>query len=142
MKALIRDMAHRISAWSEIDRNDMSGIVIIEDDDLMHALLKDYLTEAGYRVCEPGGLDPPEERTAILVIIDVYMPRNIGAERLRAARALHPRTPFIAISGQFCSGLARCGPTAHALGVERVIAKPFNRDEFLEAVRAVIGPPV
>ena len=119
----------------------MSGIAIIEDDDLMRALLKDCLREAGYRVCEAGLPESRSERPPDLVIIDVYMPRSLGAEKLRAARALHPRTPLIAISGQFCSGLARGGPTAHALGVERVIAKPFNRDELLEAVRAVIGPP-
>jgi two-component system, OmpR family, KDP operon response regulator KdpE len=119
----------------------MTGILIIEEDDLMHALLKDCLTEAGYRVCEPGLPEGRAGRTPALVIVDVYMPRSVGAESLRAARARHPGTPLIAISGQFCAGLACCGATAHALGVERVIAKPFNRDELLEAVRAVIGPP-
>jgi hypothetical protein len=27
------------------------------------------------------------------------------------------------------------------LGVERVLAKPLNRGDLLEAVRAIIGPP-
>jgi DNA-binding response OmpR family regulator len=118
----------------------MSGIVIIEDDELMDALLKEYLSEAGYRV-RPCALSEPNDAAPDLVILDVFMPRSMGVERLRAVRAAHPGTPLIAISGQFCSGLARCGTTAHALGVERVIAKPFNRDELLDAVCAVIGPP-
>jgi len=119
----------------------MSGIVIIEDDELMDALLKEYLSEAGYRVC-PGALsETTADAAPDLVILDVFMPRSMGVDRLRAVRAAHPGTPLIAISGQFCSGLARCGTTANALGVERVVAKPFNRDELLDAVRAVIGPP-
>jgi DNA-binding response OmpR family regulator len=119
----------------------MSGIVIIEDDELMDALLKEYLGEAGYRVCACVSPESTAEAHPDLVIVDIYMPRSTGSEKLRAIRAAHPETPLIAISGQFCSGLARCGATAHALGVERVIAKPFNRDELLEAVCAVIGPP-
>ncbi|MEN3353855.1 MAG: hypothetical protein V7640_2013 [Betaproteobacteria bacterium] len=119
----------------------MSGIVIIEDDELIDALLKEYLSEAGYRVCPCTLSEPAADAAPDLIILDVFMPRSMGVERLRAVRAAHPGTPLIAISGQFCSGLARCGTTAHALGVERVVAKPFNRDELLDAVRAVIGPP-
>lgn len=118
----------------------MPGIVIIEDDELIDALLREYLSEAGYRICAAG---LPETAAAApdLVIVDVYMPRSTGIEKLEAVRAAHPGTPFIAISGQFCSGLARCRATADALGVQRIIAKPFTRDELLEAVRAVIGSP-
>jgi DNA-binding response OmpR family regulator len=119
----------------------MSGIVIIEDDELIDALLKEYLSEAGYHVCPCTLSEPAADAAPDLIILDVFMPRSMGVERLRTVRAAHPGTPLIAISGQFCSGLARCGTTAHALGVERVVAKPFNRDELLDAVRAVIGPP-
>jgi DNA-binding response OmpR family regulator len=115
----------------------MPGIVIIEDDELMNALLGDCLTEAGYRVSSAGSSaaagDAPD-----LLIVDVYMPRATGADIIREARGVHPETPIIAISGQFCSRSTAC---ADALGVRRVIPKPFSRDELLEAVRAVIGPP-
>ena len=119
----------------------MSGIVIIEHDVLMDALLREYLTEAGYEVCD---LTEPDQASALqpdLVIIDVSMPRSTGAERVRSARAQHPGTPLIAISGQFCARVAACGATTHALGAERLIAKPFDREELIGAVRAVIGPP-
>jgi two-component system chemotaxis response regulator CheY len=116
----------------------MSGIVIIEDDALMNALLKDCLTEAGYRVSSGAHLDTAAASPDLL-IINVYMPRATGAEMLREARAAHPDTPVIAISGQFCSAAVGC---AEALGVRKVVPKPFSRDELLDAVRAVIGPPV
>ena len=119
----------------------MPTIAIIENDDLMDALLKEYLSDAGYtvRACAPEQAVPAEK--VDLVIVDVYMPRTIGMERLRAARAMHPGTPLIAISGQFCTGLGQCGATAEALGAARIIAKPFNREELIEAVHAVIGAP-
>jgi DNA-binding response OmpR family regulator len=119
----------------------MSGIVIIEDDALIDALLKEYLSEAGYRISTGGLPGTAAGATPDLVIIDVYMPRSTGIEKLKAVRAAHPGTPLIAISGQFCASLARCRATADALGVQRIIAKPFSRDELLEAVRAVIGSP-
>ena len=116
----------------------MPGIVIIEDDALMNALLKDCLTEAGYRVSSGANVET-SAASPDLLIINVYMPRVAGAEMLRQARAAHPGTPVIAISGQFCSASVGC---AEALGVRKVVPKPFSRDELLDAVRAVIGPPV
>jgi CheY-like chemotaxis protein len=119
----------------------MSGIVIYEENDLMRTLLKEWLSEAGYRVHEvtPRGVQRGD--TEDLVIASVYMPKNAGAQLLRAVQAAHPGTPLIAISGQFRSGLSAVGTTAQMLGVQRVLAKPLTRGDLLEAVRAIIGEP-
>lgn len=119
----------------------MSGIVIVEDDDLMRSLLVEWLSAEGYPVCptEPPAAEP--DGPADLLIVDVYMPRWLGVERLRLARSAHPGTPIIAISGQFHPGVRSAGPAAEALGVDRVIAKPFDRRELMDAVRSVIGLP-
>jgi DNA-binding response OmpR family regulator len=118
----------------------MSDIVIYEDDELMRTLLEEWLREEGYRVCMPA---PRETRRddADLVIASVYMPKRGGAQAVREIRAAHPHVPLIAISGQFRAGLSADGAAACALGVEKVIAKPLRRDDLLEAVRAMIGPP-
>jgi DNA-binding response OmpR family regulator len=118
----------------------MSGIVIYEENDLMRALLQEWLGEAGYRVraAEPDGMR--HEDAADLAIVSVYMPKHAGAQLVREIRAAHPGTPLIAISGQFRSGLSAVGATADALGVQQVLAKPLTRGELLEAVRAIIGP--
>jgi len=119
----------------------MSGIAIYEENDLMRALLKEWLSEAGYRVREvgPGGVQ--RGGTEDLVIASVYMPKHAGAQLVREVQAAHPGTPLIAISGQFCSGLSAAGATAQMLGVQRVLAKPLTRGDLLEAVRAIIGAP-
>ena len=69
------------------------------------------------------------------------MPKHAGALLIQKIQAAHPGTPLIALSGQFRSGLSTAGTTAEALGVQQVIAKPLTREELLEAVSAMIGPP-
>ena len=119
----------------------MSDIVIYEDNDLMRALLQEWLSKAGYRVRvgPPGRMRDPG--TAALVIVSVYMPKHSGPQFVREIQAAHPRTPVIAISGQFRAGLSTVGATAQTLGVQQVIAKPFTCSDLLAAVRAIIGAP-
>jgi len=118
----------------------MSAIVIIEEDKLMRGLLVEWLGAEGYsvRTAAPGSAQAPDKTD--LVIVDVYMPRHEGADRLRTVKAAHPQTPLIAISGQFRSGLVGSCTAADTLGVRQVIAKPFSRRDLLAAVRSVIGP--
>jgi CheY-like chemotaxis protein len=124
----------------------MSDIVIYEENDLMRALLEEWLCEAGYRVRAAASHDgqngcEADGRPANLVIANVYMPKHAGAQLVRVIQAIHPRTPLIAISGQFLPGLCANGAIAQALGVQQVIAKPLTRSALLGAVRAIIGAP-
>jgi len=114
-------------------------IAVYEDDHLTRALLREWLTEAGYRVCSAAHCVASRTSPADLVIVSLYMPKLVGARCVRDIRAAHPSTPVIAISGQFRSGLASAGATAQSLGVQKVIAKPLIHGELLEAVRGMIG---
>ena len=118
----------------------MSGIVIIEEDKLMRGLLVEWLSAEGYSVHAAAPDDSQASDDPDLVIVDVYMPRREGVERLRAVKAAHPETPLIAISGQFRPGLPGSCAAAEALGVRQVIAKPFARRDLLAAVHSAIGP--
>src|SRR5207237_4268790 len=113
----------------------MARIVIIEEDDLMRGLLTEWLTAAGYAV-----LRWPPERSADLVIVDLYMPRQAGADVVRSVQQAHPGVPVIAISAQFRAGLDGSWWAARGLGVRQLIAKPFTRGAVLRAVEAAIGP--
>jgi two-component system OmpR family response regulator len=119
----------------------MSDIVIYEDNDLMRALLQEWLSDAGYRVraAPPGRMGNLGK--ASLAIVSVYMPKHSGPQLVREIQAAHPGTPLIAISGQFRAGLSTVGATAQTLGVQQVIAKPFTCSDLLIAVRAMIGSP-
>jgi len=115
-------------------------ILLIEEDQLMRELLTEWLSAEGcsVRAAAPG--DAQVMNNADLVIVDVYMPRHEGANRLRAVKVAYPETPLIAISGQFRPGLVGACTAAAALGVRQVIAKPFTRRDLLAAVENVIGP--
>src|SRR2546430_2079385 len=117
----------------------MSSIVLIDEDILMRALLTEWLTAAGYAVRARALRQAPTAEAADLVIVDLYMPREAGADVVRTVQQAHPGAPVIAISAQFRAGLRRSGCAARALGVSRVIAKPFAREELLSVVRELIG---
>ena len=102
----------------------------------MRGLLTEWLTAAGYAV---HGREAPAGRGADLVIVDLYMPRQAGVDVVRAVQQAHPGAPVIAISAQFRPGLAGSCWAARTLGARKLIAKPFTREDVLEAVRAVIG---
>ena len=107
----------------------------------MRALLREWLSEAGYGVRDVAEREAECTGPADLVIVSLYMPKHAGAPLVRKLQAAHPGTPMIALSGQFRSGLSAAGATADALGVQQVIAKPLRRADLLDAVRAMIGPP-
>jgi len=117
----------------------MGNIAIYERDDLMYALIREWLGGAGYTVQVsaspsdlPAGVD--------LVIASLTMPKQTSGAVIRTVQQHHPRMPIIALCSQARSGLSSDGATARALGVARVMAKPLRRSELLAAVQAVIGP--
>jgi DNA-binding NtrC family response regulator len=119
----------------------MPDIAIYEDDQLMRTLLEEWLCGAGYRVQNSAPLGAQHPGRADLVVVSIYMPKHAGAHLLQEVQSAHPRTPLIALSGQFRGGLSSAGATAQSLGVAQVIAKPLTRDTLLKAVHAMIGPP-
>ena len=130
-----------IASYRLFGINSMSSIAIYEEDDLMHGLLAEWLSNAGYCV---HGAAPPTVRSqgkVDLAIVSVYMPKHAGVRLVDEIRAAHPGTPLIALSGQFRCGLSTAGATAQTLGVRQVIAKPLTRDALFEVIHAMIGPP-
>ena len=117
----------------------MGGIAIYERDYLMDTLLREWLSGAGYSVCDSAIVSNCSLRAG-LVIVSVATPKEEGDALLHTVKLAHPWTPIIALSSQARSGLSSAGAAAHALGVERVMAKPLRRGELLAAVEAVIGP--
>jgi two-component system KDP operon response regulator KdpE len=117
----------------------MLDIVIYEEDQLTRSLMQEWLGEAGYRVRVGSNCNAAHDQPGDLVVVNVYMPKQRGAECIRAIRAAHPGRPMIAISCQFRAGLEAQGAAARALGVQQTVAKPLMRDDLLRAVQAIVG---
>jgi DNA-binding response OmpR family regulator len=115
----------------------MSTIVVIEDDAAMRTLICEWLAAEGYSVRGLGA--PGNDPGAELVIVNVLNLRSQGAQTLREVQAVYPRSAMIGMSTQLARSLPGDSALAHSLGVRRLIAKPFTRDEMLAAVVATIG---
>ena len=118
-------------------------ILVIDDDPVVRGLLVEMLRRAGYDVDEAedgrAGMRRFREQPAALVITDVLMPEQEGLETLIQLRHESPTVRVIAISGG-----GRVGPelylnSARTLGAHAVLAKPFGREELLEAVTRVLA---
>src|ERR1700722_9135927 len=57
----------------------MSTIVIYEADDLMRALLQEWLAGAGYRASAAAPCAPPSHVAADLLIVSIGMPKHTGS---------------------------------------------------------------
>ncbi len=114
------------------------SILVIDDDDQLNALLKDYLGGFGFQVNsatdpEKGlrelKLNPPD-----LVILDVMLPGKGGFEVCREIRAASP-VPIIMLT-------ARGGVADRIVGLEMgaddYLPKPFEPRELAARVQSVL----
>ena len=77
-----------------------------------------------------------EDEEFDLVIVDVIMPENDGFYLMKMTKTKWPDIPIIAMSGFPTPEVIERG---RSIGAARFISKPFNPDEFLAAVRSVLG---
>ena len=120
----------------------MQRVLVIDDDEQMRALLYEILDRAGFAVMEASngveGLKLYRNQPADLVITDLIMPEKEGVETIMELRSQFPNARIIAISGGQRAGGRDYLPIAAKLGARRTVAKPFSRQEILEAVRETL----
>jgi len=117
----------------------MKLILIIDDDDLFRAMLRQMLESEGYYV-----VDAPDGKVGIklyrakptdLIITDILMPEKEGLQTIVELQQDFPEVKIIAISGGGCVGPDNYLKIAKMLGAQFTFEKPFQREELLEAVR-------
>jgi YesN/AraC family two-component response regulator len=120
----------------------VARILIIDDDDHILKALHQMLEIEGHKVIDASngkeGLKLFRENGADLVITDILMPEKQGLEMIEELRRDFPHVKIIAMSGG-----GRVGPydyldMARKSGALLTLTKPFDREELLEAVNAVL----
>ena len=120
----------------------MEQVLVIDDDSLMLDVVREILQLGGYSVLTASsgerGLELVKASHPALVITDLIMPITDGVHVINEIRAHAPETRIIAISGT-----PRIEHLTRALMAEanRVIAKPFEQDELLDAVAQLLDYP-
>src|SRR5437588_13015061 len=103
----------------------MSSILVYEEDDLMRALIHEWLREAGYRVRALPARDAQPREAVDLVIASISSPVDAGAQRAREIKVTHPDTPLIARSGQLLADPSAHGSTAEPTCAQQVSGNPI-----------------
>jgi DNA-binding response OmpR family regulator len=116
-------------------------ILVIDDDRSIREYLRFLLEEVGYGVVEAEngvvGLERFSTGEFDAVITDIAMPEKDGIDTIIEMRASDPAVRIIAMSGVAKSDTLL--EIARMYKADRVIKKPFQSEEIIAVVRAVLG---
>jgi two-component system phosphate regulon response regulator OmpR len=122
--------------------SDSRHLLVVDDDDRIRGLLKEYLSRAGFRVTGAG--DAASARRMLgamdfdLMILDVMMPGEDGVSLTRAIRSDRgpkAETPILMLTAR---GLADERIEGLASGVDDYLPKPFDPQELLLRIEAIL----
>ena len=122
--------------------SDARHLLVVDDDDRIRGLLKEFLSRAGFRVT--GAADAAGARRMLdaldfdLMILDVMMPGEDGLSLTRSLRAdPGPKalTPILMLTAR---GLADERIEGLSSGVDDYLPKPFEPQELLLRIEAIL----
>ena len=117
----------------------MTRILIIDDEESILFLLREILQSAGHELHEASdgavGLELFRQKRPELVITDIFMPEWDGLEVIRALKREYPTVKIIAMSGGGSSGALMYLKISQLLGADRILRKPFLRQELLSIIQ-------
>jgi len=123
----------------------MASILVVEDDEDIRPLICSMLVKSGHAVRQAGngieGVKLYRESPADLVLTDVVMPEQEGLGMILELRKINPAVRIIAMSGGFAYDPKLYLHMATRFGADRVLRKPFQFTELIEAVNAVLAAP-
>ncbi len=118
-------------------------ILVVDDEEQMRSIIRQMLESAGYDVMEaPDGkvaLWLFKERPADLIITDIIVPEKEGLETIMELKRELPDVKIIAISGGGQGDAGQYLDMAKKMGANSTLAKPFEKEELLKAVKDLLG---
>jgi two-component system phosphate regulon response regulator OmpR len=121
---------------------DRRHLLVIDDDNRIRGLIREYLARAGFRVSVAADAAAArrlvEQLTFDLLVLDVMMPGEDGftfAKWLRGRPGDTGRTPMIILTAR---GLKDDRITGLSLGADDYLAKPFEPEELALRIEAIL----
>ena len=114
-------------------------ILVVDDENRMRKLLKDFLVKSGYEVLEAEDGEKAVDtflmvKDIVLIILDVMMPKMDGWEVCREIRK-NSKVPIIMLTAKSSESDELKG---FELGVDEYISKPFSPKILVARVEAVL----
>jgi two-component system, OmpR family, response regulator len=114
-------------------------VLLVEDDAMIGEAVLDVLRAEHYAVdwvCDGAMADTAlHSETYDLVLLDLGLPKRDGLEVLRSLRARHSTVPVLVATARDAVGDRVAGLDA---GADDYVVKPYDTDELLARVRALI----
>jgi len=117
-------------------------LLVVDDDDRIRELLKEYLARSGFRVtAAPGGAAARKLMETLdfdLAVFDVMMPGEDGfslTRWLRERRGAPGRTPVLMLTAR---GEAEDRIEGLKLGADDYLSKPFEPEELVLRIEAIL----
>jgi len=127
---------------SEAAQGERRHLLVVDDDDRIRELLKEYLTRAGFRVSAAAGGESArgllETLDFDLAVLDVMMPGEDGfslTRWLRERKGAAGRTPVLMLTAR---GLPEDRIEGLKLGADDYLPKPFEPEELLLRIEAIL----
>ena len=122
-------------------------LLVVDDDDRIRSLLKQFLKRAGFRVTGAADAEAARRLAAMLdfdlMILDVMMPGEDGFSFIRWLRS-QPGYTALPVLMLTARGVAADRIEGLSLGADDYLSKPFEPKELLLRVEAILrrsGPP-
>ena len=119
--------------------NNKNHILVVDDDDRIRELLKDYLTDNGYIVSTAENADQAKNKLKYLVfdiiILDVMMPGQNGYDLTKDIKK-QMKVPVILLTAK---GEVENRIKGLELGADDYLGKPFEPKELLLRVKNIIN---
>ncbi len=119
-----------------------TGILLVEDEELLRTLVADYLAERGFCVyaaqdgVQAVQLYREHEKTIQIVFSDIDLPNLNGVDAFRQMRAINPDVQVIFASGSLNPLLKK---RLHDAGVKYVLQKPYSPEEIVTMIGTLLG---
>ena len=118
--------------------NDKSHILVVDDDDRIRNLLKDYLSENNYIVSSAENAEDAKLKISYLnfdiIVLDVMMPGQDGYELTKEIKK-KSKTPIILLTAK---GEVENRIKGLELGANDYIGKPFEPKELLLRIKNIL----
>jgi two-component system phosphate regulon response regulator OmpR len=130
--------SHERSDYSRAPHDDAPHLLVVDDDTRIRNLLKQYLTENGFRVTVAGNADDARRKLVgldfDLLILDVMMPGESGVELTRALRG-EKEVPILMLTALSETDSRITGLEA---GADDYLAKPFDPRELILRINNIL----
>jgi CheY-like chemotaxis protein len=119
------------------EREETMKVLVVEDEELLRALIVEALQEAGFQVVEAAtgeeAIEKCAEQAADALFTDIRLPGKVdGWDIAEHCRTLHPKLPVIYATG-YSHTKERPVPGS------RFFHKPYRLDGVIEAICDLLG---